>query len=66
MTIYIETSENKRANPGMKELVKLGDGKGVYADLNDTCFRLKLENERYIYLFGDVLINKGTETSQMF
>ncbi len=41
----------------MEKICLFPDGEKVYADIGESCFCLKLEDERVVSLFGDIRYN---------
>ena len=54
MKLYIYSAEEKESNMGLEKLINLGKGKGLYANLQDADVRVKLQDGREVYLYGDV------------
>ena len=54
MKLYIYSAEEKESNRGLEKLINLDKGKGLYANLQDADVRVKLQNGREVYLYGDV------------
>lgn len=54
MKLYVYSAVEKELNRGFGKVINLDKGRALYANLHDADVRIKLQNEREVYLFGDV------------
>lgn len=54
MVLKVTTSKTAAAGASLTEVLDFGDGRKVWANASDAAYRLELDSERHVYLFGEV------------
>ena len=54
MKLYLESRTTTDKNPDMERLIKISDGKDIYANLHEASFKIALDDNKNIYLYGDI------------